>query len=80
MCEIGKIILVIGSKIMNDCCDECMKGYFYNFLLKMCDFCLKGKYQDEMNKDICKDCDYERGIFEYGLISIFDCVLVCGLG
>lgn len=80
MCEIGKTTLATGSKTMNDCRDECMKGHFYNSSSKTCDLCPKGKYQDEMNKDTCKDCDHERGTLEYGSTSTSDCVLVCGLG
>ena len=79
MCEMGKTTRVTGSKASSDCY-KCMPGQFYNSSKSMCSPCPKGKYQDEMNKDICKDCASGTTTTDYGSKSSSECVLVCGLG
>ena len=78
-CGRKKITQATGSKTISDCY-ECMKGSFYNSSSKSCSLCPKGKYQDEVNQDTCKDCDRGKTTLDYGTNTTSDCVVVCGLG
>lgn len=44
ICDMGKITGVVGSKDSNDCYSKCKLGQFFNLEIKMCSFCLEGKY------------------------------------
>ena len=79
MCETGKTTQVAGSKSSGDCY-KCMAGQFYNSSSSMCELCPTGKYQDEINKDACKDCGNGTTTLESGSKNPSDCVLLCGAG
>ena len=79
MCETGKTTQVAGSKSSSDCY-RCMPGHFYNSSSSMCNLCPTGKYQDEINKDACKDCGNGTTTLEFGSKNPSDCVSLCGAG
>lgn len=79
MCKTGETTQVAGSKSSSDCY-RCMPGQFYNSSLSTCNPCPTGKYQDEINKDACKDCDNGTTTLEFGSKNSSDCVLLCGAG
>ena len=78
-CEMGKTTRSVGSKAVSDCY-HCLPGDFYNSTAMMCTSCPMGKYQDEVNKDSCKDCASGTTTLEMSSKTISDCVKVCGLG
>ena len=78
-CEMGKTTRSVGSKVVSDCY-HCLPGEFYNSTVTMCTSCPMGKYQDEVNKDSCKDCASGTTTLEMSSKTISDCVKVCGLG
>ena len=78
-CEMGKTTRSVGSKAVSDCY-HCLPGEFYNSTAMMCTSCPMGKYQDEVNKDSCKDCASGTTTLEMSSKTILDCVKVCGLG
>ena len=79
MCEMGKTTSAVGSKAVSDCY-HCLPGEFYNSTAMMCTSCPMGKYQDEVNKDSCKDCASGTKTLELRSKTSSDCVKVCGLG
>lgn len=79
MCNMGKTTTGAGSKDSNDCY-KCMLGQFYDSQSKMCSPCPEGKYQDEVNKDTCKDCPAGKKTLSPGSNSSSACVTLCGLG
>lgn len=79
ICDMGKTTRAAGSKESNDCY-KCMPGQFYNSQSKMCSPCPEGKYQDEINKDTCKDCPAGKKTLAPGSKSSSACVTPCGLG
>ena len=79
MCEMGKTTSAVGSKAVSDCY-HCLPGEFYNSTAMMCTSCPMGKYQDEVNKDSCKDCASGTTTLELRSKTSSDCVKVCGLG
>lgn len=78
-CEMGKTTRSVGSKAVSDCY-HCLPGKFYNSTAMMCTSCPMGKYQDEVNKDSCKDCANGTTTLEMSSKTLLDCVKVCGLG
>ena len=78
-CEMGTTTRSVGSKAVSDCY-HCLPGDFYNSTAMMCTSCPMGKYQDEVNKDSCKDCASGTTTLEMSSKTISDCVKVCGLG
>ena len=78
-CEMGKTTRSVGSKAVNDCY-HCLPGEFYNSTEMMCTSCPMGKYQDEVNKDSCKDCASGTTTLKMSSKTLSDCVKVCGVG
>lgn len=79
-CDMGKTTRAVGSKDSNDCYSKCKSGQFYNSQTKICSPCPEGKYQDEMNKDTCKDCPAGKTTLDPGSKSSSACVTLCGQG
>ena len=79
MCEMGKTTPGAGSKTSSDCY-KCIQGQFFNSTAMKCTACPKGKYQDEMNQDSCKDCVSGTSTLQLGSKNSSECVVVCGRG